>query len=120
MITLILKSKTRDNNDKEINQFSSSTDTLIVRTQKQKGRGLFLLSASPIDFKNIPQDKDSAVFPKDIEKIRYVKKFTNFSSDELHSIDIIDGIRKIYSHPSLVEMRNHEICEVVCLIWRYA
>lgn len=81
------------NGKKEINQFSSSSDTLVIRTEKQKGRGLFLLGASPLDFRDTLQFKHSMVLPKHLKEIRYVQKLINFSSKKRYCIDIIDGIR---------------------------
>lgn len=77
------------------NQFSSLTDTLVIQTQKQKGDGLFLLGASPLNFTD-SLDKFSydVVFPESITEIKRAQRATNFKSEEPSYIDIMSGIKE--------------------------
>jgi len=80
-------------NDKQVtNQFSSSSDTLIIRTEKQKGGGLFSLGVTPSDFKDtIDEFSNSVVIPKQISNIKRMELSTDFRAEKAHYVDIMNG-----------------------------
>lgn len=74
------------------NQFSSSDDTLIIRTKKQKGAGLFSLGVVDLNFKDtIVEFSNSVVYPKQIINIKRVEMPTDFRVEEAHYVDIMNG-----------------------------
>ena len=80
-------------NDKLLtNQFSSSSDTIHIRTEKQKGAGLFILGVSDLFFKDtIAEFSNSVVYPKQITNIKRVQMPTDFRREEAHYVDIMNG-----------------------------
>lgn len=80
-------------NDKQVtNQFSSSIDTLIIRTEKQKGDGLFSLGVTPSDFKDtIERFSNSVVIPKQITNIKRMELSTDFWAEKAHFVEIMNG-----------------------------
>jgi hypothetical protein len=79
-------------NQKVPNQFSSSSDTLLIRTEKHEGDGLFSLGVRPADFKDtIEEFSNSVVFPKQVADIKRIKMSTDFRAKEAHYIDIMIG-----------------------------
>jgi peroxiredoxin len=81
-------------NDKQAtNQFSSSSDTLHIRTEKQKGAGLFSLGVSDLYFKDtIAEFPNSVVYPKQISNIKRMQMPTDFRAEEAHYVEIMIGI----------------------------
>jgi peroxiredoxin len=56
---------------KQVNQFTSSSDTLVIQTQKIKGYGLFTGGGGNIEFRDTSESSDfRVVFPKGITNIR--------------------------------------------------
>ena len=77
---------------KTSNQFSSSDDTLIIRTKKQKGDGLFSLGVIPLDFKDtIEEFAHSVVYPKHVTNIKRLEMSTDFRATEAHYVEIMNG-----------------------------
>lgn len=80
------------NNKQVTNQFSSSSDTLIIRTEKQKGDGLFTLVVTLSDFKDtIEKFSHSVVYPKQISNIKRMERPTDFSAEKAYYVDIMNG-----------------------------
>ena len=78
----------------DINQFSSSIDTLVIRTQKQKGGGLFTLGAFSPNFKDSTEEFTYSVkYPNKIIDIKRVQMSTDFKAVEAHYVDIMNGKR---------------------------
>jgi hypothetical protein len=81
-------------NDKQVpNQFLSFSDTLIIRTEKQKGDGLFSLGVTTSDFKDtIEEFSHSVIYPKQISNIKRMEMSTDFRAEKAHYVDIMIGI----------------------------
>jgi hypothetical protein len=79
--------------DKESpNHFSSSVDTLLIRTKKYKGDGMFSLGVIPLDFKDTTEEfSNSVTYPKQITNIKRIEMSTDFWAEEAHYIDIMSG-----------------------------
>jgi hypothetical protein len=79
-------------NKKSPNQFSSSSDTLLIRTEKHKGDGLFSLGVIPLVFKDTIEDfSHPVIFPKQITNIKRIEMSTDFWAEKAHYIDIMNG-----------------------------
>jgi hypothetical protein len=74
------------------NQFSSSNDTLIIRTEKQKGDGLFSLSVMPLDFKDTLEEfTHRVVYPMQVTNIKRMEMSTDFRAAEAQFVEIMTG-----------------------------
>lgn len=75
------------------NQFSASDDTLIVRTEKHRGDGLFVLGVMPVIFKDtVDQLANSVVIPRQITNVKRFQILTDFKSKESYSVDLMSGL----------------------------
>lgn len=91
IIILILNQGCRISKN-EINQFSASSDTLVIRTEKQKGDGLFQLGASYLNFKDTTETFPyPVIYPENLEDIKRVQIYTDFRAKEPHYVDIMSG-----------------------------
>lgn len=80
--------------EKEVsfNQFSSSTDTLIIKAKKKKGTGLFLSSSFPLIFKELSEGFDySIAYPEHISNVKRCQKVLGNKGDTYYLMDIIKG-----------------------------
>lgn len=79
--------------DKKVpNHFSSSNDTLLIRTEKHAGDGLFSLGVTDLIFKDtIEKFTYSVVYPKEITHIKRLQISTDFDAKEAHYVDIMHG-----------------------------
>lgn len=76
-----------------VNRFSSSSDTLIIRTEKHKDRGPFVSSHVPIEFEFFSNDSmNKFIVPPDLLETKSLHLSTNYSEDNPDYIDIISGI----------------------------
>lgn len=76
----------------ESNQFSSSSDTLIIRTEKHKGDGLFSLGVTPSNFKDTTDEfTNSVLIPDHIKNIKRMEMSTDFLAEKAHYVDIMNG-----------------------------
>lgn len=74
------------------NQFSSSDDTLIIRTEKQQGDGLFSLGVIPLNFKDtIEKFTHRVVYPKQVTNIKRMEMSTDFKATEAQYVEIMTG-----------------------------
>jgi len=75
-----------------VNKFSSSTDTITIRTEKQKGSGLFNLMASSLQFKDTSEVFTYPVkYPKDIVNLKRFQLKVDFEEKKEHNVDIVKG-----------------------------
>lgn len=79
--------------NKKMNSFSGDNDTLVIRTQKQKGGGLFCIGATNPDFKIIsdPSFTYSVVLPDNVSDITRMQIATDYVEKNKNYIDIIKG-----------------------------
>jgi len=76
-----------------LNQFFASDDTLIIRTEKHRGDGLFALGVTPLSFKDtVEQFANSVVFPTQVNNIKRLQILTDSKSKESYCIDIMQGV----------------------------
>ncbi|WP_420574780.1 peroxiredoxin family protein [Kordia sp.] len=81
------------------NHFSSASDTLIVKTKKQKGDGFFQIGATTFPFKKVTSEFPYKIkYPKDIDSIERTLFMPNFKEKKDFYIDIIKG----YSNEKMV------------------
>ena len=74
------------------NQFSSSDDTLIIRTEKQKGDGLFSLGVMPLDFKDtIEKFSHRVIYPKNVSSIKLIEMLADFRATDSYYVEIMTG-----------------------------
>ena len=74
------------------NQFSSIDDTLIIRTEKQKGAGLFSLGVMPLEFKDtIEEFTCRVVYPKHITNIKRLEMPADFRANDVNYVEIMTG-----------------------------
>lgn len=74
------------------NQFTSSYDTLIIRTEKHKGDGLFSLGLMRLDLKDtIEEFAQPVVYPKQFTNIKRMEMSTDFRAKESHYVDFMTG-----------------------------
>lgn len=63
----------------KVNQFTSLSDTLILKTEKVKGYGMFPAGAGPLEFKDTTEHKEfSIIFPKTISDIKLRLVFIDY------------------------------------------
>lgn len=75
-----------------LNQFSSSSDTIVIKTQKKKGAGLFISSSFPLTFKDTSEKFDYAIIcPKNINNIKRIQKIVGIHDSISYFINIIKG-----------------------------
>ncbi|MDN5217493.1 hypothetical protein QQ020_35805 [Fulvivirgaceae bacterium BMA12] len=83
-----------DNITGGVNQFSAANDTLVIRTQKQKGEGLLLLGAGALNFKDATEAFPyPVVIPKKLKEVKRAQFVVDFKAENLHYVDIIEGIK---------------------------
>lgn len=76
-----------------VNRFTSSSDTLIIRTEKHKDRGPFASSYVRIEFEYLSNDSmNKFIVPPDLLEIKSLHLSTNYAEDNPDYIDIISGI----------------------------
>ena len=76
----------------EINQFTSSMDTLLIRTTKQRGSGLFTLGVIPAYFQDTLESFPySIACPENIRNLKRMQLIADFSANTRNYIDIIEG-----------------------------
>lgn len=74
------------------NRFSSLSDTLILKTKKVKGNGLFQLGISSIEFQDTSGTFLNPVrYPKNIEQLKRFQLKTDFKTAKNHSVEIVKG-----------------------------
>lgn len=74
------------------NQFSSSDDTLIIRTEKHKGDGLFSLGAMLLDLNDtIEEFAQPVVYPNQVTNIKRMEMPTDFRAKEPHYVNFMTG-----------------------------
>ena len=74
------------------NQFSSSSDTLVIRTQKQKGNGGFVTGATSLRFEDsLELFPYELKFPEKLADIKRYQMHTDFKAEEPQYIDIVHG-----------------------------
>jgi hypothetical protein len=99
IIVLILNQGCRHGGN-EINHFSTECDTLKIRTEKQKGAGLFSLGATDLNFQDASEEFPYTVkYPQNILELRRVQLSTDFRAEEEHYIDVMtgkNGKQKVY------------------------
>jgi hypothetical protein len=79
-------------NKKISNQFSSSDDTLIIRTEKHKGDGLFSLGTMLIELKDTTEKfADPIAYPKQVTNIKRMEMPTDNRAKEPYFVDFITG-----------------------------
>jgi len=82
------------------NQFLFSDDTLLIRTKKQKGDGLFSLGVMPTQFRDTTEEFAlPVVYPKQVSNIKRMQISTDFRAKENHYVEIMKGIlndRKVF------------------------
>src|SRR5687767_2366527 len=74
------------------NQFSSGADTLLIRTSRMKGSGVFEFGGGLLEFQDTANLFDYPVdYPDSLTKILGLRRAVDFRS-ELDYIDIIRGL----------------------------
>ena len=82
------------NEKKVLNQFTSSSDTLLIRTEKQKGNGLFSSGVTDIHFRDTVEVFPYSVkYPKQITNFKRIQMSTDFGAAKPNYVDIISGKR---------------------------
>ena len=77
----------------ELNCFSSSSDTLTIRTEKNKGRGPFISSYVPITFEDFSNESmKQFIVPSNLLEIKSLHLSTNYADNNPDYIDIISGL----------------------------
>lgn len=75
-----------------INQFSSSIDTLRVKTYKKRGSGLFFMGVGSCYFQDSAENFPyPIVIPENIRDVKRMQKPTDIHAKSQHFIDIIKG-----------------------------
>jgi tetrahydromethanopterin S-methyltransferase subunit G len=75
-----------------LNHFSSSNDTLVIRTEKHKGNGLFTLGVLQLNFEDTAKGfVYSVTFPRHVTNIKRVQILTDIFSKEDNYVDIMSG-----------------------------
>ena len=92
LVVILILSQGCKNGKIELNQFSSSNDTLIIGTYKLKGSGPFSLGVSPGYF----EDTDAkfsypVLLPENIIGAKRMQMLTDYRAETKHYIDIIKG-----------------------------
>jgi len=79
----------------KLNHFTSSNDTLLIRSQKHKGAGLFTIGAMSPEFIN-PDDtifKNTAILPKELVNISRLQVPVDFRQEKREHVDILKGTK---------------------------
>lgn len=93
LIILLALANQQCGNKNILNQFSASDDTLLIRTEKRKGNGLFSLGVMPVNFEDsVEKTMNPAVFPKEVTGIKRLQILTDLKSKEPHYVDIMRGM----------------------------
>lgn len=94
LIFLIFVQACQQNLDsEELNQFTTTTDTLLIRTTKTKGAGLFSLGVGTISFRDSAEAfQYPLVFPANISNIKGIQIGTDLYSKTPDYIDIVSGL----------------------------
>lgn len=75
------------------NHFSSSDDTLIIRTEKHKGAGLFTSGLTPITFMDSTEELYSPVkLPLKVTNIKRFQIPPDFKSQKANRIELMTGV----------------------------
>lgn len=95
LITIFVFSLGCQNKEKVANKFSSLNDTLIIRTKKEKGNGLFQLGATnSLNFKDtIEKFPYSIHYPKNIQGIKRLLFQPDFKEKQHFYVDILKGVK---------------------------
>lgn len=95
LLIILLQGCENHNHFEEVNQFSSSNDTIVIRTKKIKGSGLFTFHAGFINFEDTFQlFQYPVIYPTDVLDIKGVKMIADFKSNGLDYIDVISGLKE--------------------------
>ncbi|WP_460218161.1 hypothetical protein [Psychroserpens sp. MEBiC05023] len=73
------------------NHFTSNQDTLIVKTQKQKGAGIFSIGAGGLEFTNSNKISNTLIIPNTIDSIKYAKIYPDFEAIDTNFFNVIKG-----------------------------
>lgn len=74
------------------NQFSSSDDTLIIRTEKHKGDGFFSIGAMLLDLNDTTEEfAQPVVYPNQVTNIKRMEMPTDFRAKEPHFVNFMTG-----------------------------
>ncbi len=76
-----------------VNTFSSLSDTLVIKTSKQPGSGLFQWGTGMLHFSDSINLPYKPLLPKDLADIKYAQKLVDFQSENKKSVDIILGLK---------------------------
>ena len=99
-------------NKYSINRFSSSNDTLIIRTQKQMGDGLFGNGVGSINLKDTAETFPyPIVYPKHLPINKRFQIWTDFKADSPNYIDGIAGMRNGKKIFVLDENNNRDLTD---------
>lgn len=89
-----------ENRESGLNQFTSSSDTLIIRTNKHIDSGPFYSLSFPITFKDIAEEVIMDIkIPNEIEETKVFQLSTDFAEEQPNYVSIISGLmnnEKIY------------------------
>lgn len=92
LLTIAIISQGCREKNAELNQFSSSMDTLLIRTTKQKGSGLFTLGVTPAHFRDTTESFPYPVaYPGNISDLKRMQLISDFRTETRNYVDIITG-----------------------------
>lgn len=78
--------------EKDPGHFTSATDTLIIRTEKRKGDGLFMAGISPCEFRDTSDEfAGPVIYPKQVTDIRRMQIAADFRTLTPGYIELIKG-----------------------------
>ena len=81
-------------NEGTINQFSSSSDTLVIKTTKHKGEGLFQLGATHLQLKDTSETfSQLVIYPTSLNDLKRLQLKVDFKEEDGHYIEIVKGIK---------------------------
>jgi hypothetical protein len=93
LIIICLHIQGCDFKTKQLNHFSSSADTLIIKTETQKDRGPFVSSHVPISFDIIPTDSiEKYIVPAGFILLKSLHLPTDYTKENPDYVDIITGL----------------------------
>ncbi|MEH1006742.1 hypothetical protein VDP25_03285 [Winogradskyella sp. ECml5-4] len=76
------------------NRFSSLNDTIILKTKKVKGNGLFQFGVSSIEFQDTSKRFTNSVkYPKNINDLKRFQLKTDFGETKNYNVEILKGIK---------------------------
>jgi len=76
------------------NQFSSLSDTILIKTKKVKGSGLFDLGYGSIEFKDTSDTFSNSIkYPTDIKNLKRFQLKTDFKETKDYNVEILLGNR---------------------------